>query len=156
MTLTRRKKNHLSRKHGQMSKKKRYNKHSKRSMKFYRGKGIHPRPPSFLPIPPPRPPSIPFPPPRPPSMPKLPASNLPIPPPPNPLFIEPSLKHFIIRSPSSPSSPPKLLQKKPKAKQPEIEHTEPKQVLESEIPKQRRSLRQIIINSDQNKKVKRR
>ncbi len=120
-----------------------------------RAKGLYQRPPSFLPIPPPRAPSLPIPPPQPPSLPGLPASNLPIPPPPNPLFIEPSPNHFIIRS----QSPKQAVQKKPKTKQPKSEpaKSEPaKPLLEPTQPQQRRSLRQIIMNSDQNKKIKRR
>ena len=122
-------------------------KSKKKKFMRHRAKGIdlYHRPPSFLPIPPPRVPSLPIPPPQPPSLPKLPAPYLPIPPPPNPLFIEPSPNHFIIKS----SSPHQKSQKKSKTKQ-------PKPVLEPEIPKQRRSLRQLIINSEQNKKIKRR
>lgn len=122
--------------------------------KFNRGKGVYQRPPSFLPIPPPRAPSIPIPPPQPPSLPRPPASYMPIPPPPKPLFIEPSPNHFIIRS----QSPQQGVQKKPKAKQTKAK-SEP--LLEPAksvpvIPQQRRSLRQLIINSDKNKKIKRR
>ena len=121
-----------------------------------RGKGVYQRPPSFLPIPPPRAPSLPIPPPQLPSLPRPPASYLPIPPPPKLLFIEPSPSHFIIKS----QSPQQQSQKKLKAKQPKPK-SEPKSepaklVLEPEIPQQRRSLRQIIIKSDQNKKIKRR
>jgi len=123
-----------------------------------RAKGLYQRPPSFLPIPPPQAPSLPIPPPQPPSLPGLPASNLPIPPPPNPLFIEPSPNHFIIRS----QSPKQAVQKKPKTKQPKSEpansepaNSEPAKS-EPTQPQQRRSLRQIIMNSDQNKKIKRR
>ena len=135
--------------------------------RFNRGKGAYQRPPSFLPIPPPRAPSIPIPPPRAPSIPRPPASYLPIPPPPKPLFFEPSPNHFIIRS----QSPQQGVQKKPKAKQPKAKSepakaepakVEPAKVVlepakaEPAIPQQRRSLRQIIINSDKNKKIKRR
>jgi hypothetical protein len=92
---------------------------------------------------------------------------LPIPPPPKPLFFEPSPNHFIIRS----QSPQQAVQKKPKAKQAKAKSepvkAEPAKVvleptkaletaLEPAIPQQRRSLRQIIINSDKNKKIKRR
>lgn len=148
MAITRRKRRLMSKKERRNSKKARFMR--------YRGKGVYQRPPSFLPIPPPRAPSLPIPPPLAPSLPKLPASNLPIPPPPNPLFIEPSPNHFIIRS----QSPPYGSQKKPKAKLPKPEQPklviEPKPALEPEIPKQRRSLRQLIIRSDQtNTKVKR-
>jgi hypothetical protein len=51
------------------------------------------------------------------------------------------------------------VQKKPKTKQPKSEpaKSEPaKPLLEPTQPQQRRSLRQIIMNSDQNKKIKRR
>lgn len=148
MAVTRRKRRLMSKKQRRNSKKNRFMR--------YRGKGVYQRPPSFLPIPPPRAPSLPIPPPQAPSLPKLPASNLPIPPPPNPLFIEPSPNHFIIRS----QSPPYGSQKKPKAKQPKSEQPkpviEPKPALAPEEPKQRRSLRQLIIRSDQtNTKVKR-
>ena len=148
MVVTRRKRRLISRKQRSNSKKNRFMR--------YRGKGVYQRPPSFLPIPPPRAPSLPIPPPQAPSLPKLPASNLPIPPPPNPLFIEPSPNHFIIRS----QSPPYGSQKKPKAKQPKSEQPklviEPKPALAPEEPKQRRSLRQLIIRADQtNTKVKR-
>ena len=129
----------------------------KRKFMRYIGKGLelYHRPPSYLPIPPPRAPSLPIPPPRAPSLPKPPHPNLPIPPPPNPLFIEPPPNQFIFRSSSSPRQ---ISQKKPKTKQPKLvlEPEIPKQVLEPEIPKQRRSLRQLIINSEQNKKIKRR
>ena len=125
--------------------------------RFNRGKGAYQRPPSFLPIPPPRPPSIPIPPPQPPSLPRPPASYLPIPPPPKPLFFEPSPNHFIIKS----QSPQQGVQKKPKAKQAKAKSEPAKAVLEPAkaepaIPQQRRSLRQLIINSDKNKKIKRR
>ena len=134
----------IRRKRRLMSRKQRPNSKKKRFMR-YRGKGLYLRPPSFLPIPPPRAPSLPIPPPLAPSLPRPPASNLPIPPPPKPLFIEPSPNHFIIRS----QSPPYISQKKPKAKQ-------PKSALEPEEPKQRRSLRQLIIKAEQtNTKVKR-
>ena len=129
----------------------------KRKFMRYIGKGLelYHRPPSHLPIPPPRAPSVPIPPPRAPSLPKPPHPNLPIPPPPNPLFIEPPPNQFIFRSSSSPRQ---ISQKKSKTKQPKLvlEPEIPKQVLEPEIPKQRRSLRQLIINSEQNKKIKRR
>ena len=150
----RRKLSSLSRK---LRKQRTYNKRAKGFNAFFRS----PIPPS--PIPPPQAPSplmplpfLPIPPPQAPSLPKLPASNLPIPPPPNPLFIEPSPNHFIIRS----QSPPYGSQKKPKAKQPKSEQPklviEPKPALAPEEPKQRRSLRQLIIRSDQtNTKVKR-
>ena len=146
----------IRRKRRLMSRKQRPNSKKKRFMR-YRGKGVYLRPPSYLPIPPPRAPSLPIPPPLAPSLPRPPASNLPIPPPPKPLFIEPSPNHFIIRS----QSPPYISQKKPKAKQPKSEPLklviEPKPALEPEEPKQRRSsLRQLIIRSDQtNTKVKR-
>ena len=156
----------------------------KRKFMRYRGKGLelYHRPPSYLPIPPPRVPSLPIPPPRAPSLPKPPHPNLPIPPPPKPLFIEPPPNQFIFRSSSSPRQ---ISQKKPKAKQPKSEPApkpkpKPKLVIEAEpkaksklvieaepkaapapepeeeIPKQRRSLRQVIINSDKNKVIKRR
>lgn len=146
------KKRYGTRKHGPMSRKKMFNKYSMKNFMRHRAKGLYHRPPSYLPIPPPRAPSLPIPPPQPPSLPKLPAPNLPIPPPPNPLFIEPPPNHFIIRTPS----PHQQSQKKPKAKQPKSEpKSEPKPTLEPEIPKQRRSLRQLIINSEGNKKIKR-
>ena len=135
----------------------------KKRFSRYRGKGIYHRPPSFLPIPPPRAPSLPIPPPRAPS-PPMPIPYIPIPPPPKPLFIEPSPSHFIIRS----TSPRQQSQKKPKAKKPKSEPApaptlvpsalvpsalEPAPALEPS--QQRRSLRQLIINSDRNKKIKR-
>ena len=135
--------------------KKRYdtrkNRHMSRKRMFFRGKGIHPRPPSYLPIPPPRPPSLPIPPPRSPLLPKPLALNIPIPPPPNPLFSPPSPNQFIIRSPTTPR---KMQEKKPKMqeKKPKMQEKKP----EPTIPQQRRSLRQLIINSEQNKKIKRR
>lgn len=123
---------------------------SSRKHMYYRGKGLYQRPPSYLPIPPPRPPSIPIPPPQPPSPPMsvskfLPippprAPSLPIPPPPNPIL-------------SEPPSIQKPLQKKAKPK-PVPKH-EPIVEPVSE-PIRRRSLRQIINNSEQNKKIKRR
>jgi hypothetical protein len=135
----------VTRRKGYNSRKRRLN--SKK--KFNRGKGVYQRPPSFLPIPPPQPPSLPRPP----------ASYMPIPPPPKPLFIEPSPNHFIIRS----QSPQQGVQKKPKAKQAKAKSEpllEPAKTLETAlepaIPQQRRSLRQLIINSDKNKKIKRR
>ena len=140
-----------------MSRKQRPNSKKKRFMR-YRGKGIYQRPPSYLPIPPPRAPSLPIPPPLAPSLPRPPASNLPIPPPPKPLFIEPPPNQFIIRS----QSPPYISQKKPKAKQPKSEPPklaiEPaKSALEPAKTEQRRSLRQIINKFEQtNTKVKRR
>ena len=103
------KKNYTRRKKKPNSKKKRFMRYIGKGLELYH------RPPSYLPIPPPRAPSLPIPPPRAPSLPKPPHPNLPIPPPP-----------------------------------------EPKPALEPEIPKQRRSLRQIIINSDKNKVIKRR
>lgn len=143
------KKNYTRRKKRPYSKKKRFMR--------YRGKGLelYYRPPSYLPIPPPRAPSLPIPPPRAPSLPKPPHPNLPIPPPPKPLFIEPPPNQFIFRS----SPPRQISQKKPKAKQSKpdtkaVPKTAP--TLEPEIPKQRRSLRQVIINSDKNKVIKRR
>ena len=141
----------------------------KRKFMRYIGKGLelYHRPPSHLPIPPPRAPSLPIPPPRAPSLPKPPHPNLPIPPPPNPLFIEPPPNQFIFRSSSSPRQ---ISQKKPKPKPKPKAKLEPapapapapepalkaKPAPEEEIPKQRRSLRQIIINSDKNKVIKRR
>jgi hypothetical protein len=122
----------------------------KKRFSRYRGKGIYHRPPSYLPIPPPQAPSLPIPPPRAPSPPAL-LPYLPIPPPPNPLFIEPSPNHFIIRPPS----PQQQTQKKPKAKQPKSE-PKPYSNPVPEITQQRRSLRQIINKSEQNKKIKRR
>ena len=143
----------------------------KRKFMRYRGKGLelYHRPPSYLPIPPPRVPSLPIPPPRAPSLPKPPHPNLPIPPPPKPLFIEPPPNQFIFRSSSSPrqisqkkpapkpkSEPAPKPKPKPKSKL--VIEAEPKAAPEpeEEIPKQRRSLRQVIINSDKNKVIKRR
>jgi hypothetical protein len=150
MAVTRR---NMKRRRGFMSRKRGANSKKMRFM-HYRGKGVYQRPPSFLPIPPPQPPSLPIPPPRPPSMPRPPASYLPIPPPPIPLFIEPSPSHFIIKS----QSPKQLVQKKSKVKQPkpESKSEEAKLVEEPGIAKQRRSLRQMIIKSDHNTKIKRR
>jgi len=125
----------------------------KKRFSRYRGKGIYHRPPSFLPIPPPRAPSLPIPPPRAPS-PPMPLPYIPIPPPPKPLYIEPSPSHFIIRS----TSPRQQSQKKPKAKKPKSELApalEPAPAPALEPSQQRRSLRQLIINSDKNKKIKR-
>ena len=134
----------------------------KKRFSRYRGKGIYHRPPSFLPIPPPRAPSLPIPPPRAPS-PPMPIPYIPIPPPPKPLFIEPSPTHFIIRSPS----PHQQSQKKPKAKKPKSEPSSALELAPALEPstlapapalaptQQRRSLRQLIINSDKNKKIKR-
>ena len=151
MAVTRRS---IRKKRRVMSRKQRPNSKKKRFMR-YRGKGVYQRPPSYLPIPPPRAPSLPIPPPLAPSLPRPPASNLPIPPPPKPLLNEPSPNHFIIRS----QSPPYISQKKPKAKQPKSEPTkalEPALALEPTKAEQRRSLRQLIIKSEQtNTKVKR-
>jgi hypothetical protein len=122
----------------------------------HRAKGFYLRPPHFLPIPPPRAPSLPIPPPQPPSPPKSAPSflpippprppSLPIPPPPNPLY----------------SSPPSFGEKKPQQKKPEQKKAEQKKPEQKKadqepepIPQQRRSLRQIIIRSEQNK-IKRR
>ena len=169
MAVTRR---NIKRKRGHMSRKQRSNSNKKRFMR-YRGKGLelYHRPPSYLPIPPPRVPSLPIPPPHAPSLPKPPHPNLPIPPPPKPLFIEPPPNQFIFRSSSSPrqisqkkpapkpkSEPAPKPAPKPKPKSKLVIEAEPKAAPEpeEEIPKQRRSLRQVIINSDKNKVIKRR
>lgn len=162
------KKRYTTRKHGPMSRKRMFNKYSMKNFMRHRAKGFYLRPPSFLPIPPPQPPSLPIPPPQPPSLPKLPASNLPIPPPPKPLFSPPSPNQFIIRTRSrsrsrsrSPLTVPKSKEKKSKEKKQEKKQEkeqEAKPYIEHEptIPQVRRSLRQVIINSDHNKKIKRR
>jgi len=114
----------------------------------HRAKGFYLRPPHFLPIPPPRAPSLPIPPPQPPSPPKSAPSFLPIPPP-----RAPSLP---IPPPPSPlySSPPSFGEMKPKQKKAKQKKTEQKKA--EQEPERRRSLRQVIMNSDKNKKTKRR
>ena len=153
------KKRYATRKHGPMSRKRRFNRHSMKNYMHHRAKGVYQRPPHFLPIPPPRPPSLPIPPPQPPSPPKSAPSFLPIPPP-----RPPSLP---IPPPPSPlySSPPPFEDKKAKQKKTEQKKgyqkkADPQPYIEPypepTIGQHRRSLRQIIIKSDQNKKVKRR
>ena len=155
------KKRYATRKHGPMSRKRMFNKYSMKNFMRHRAKGFYLRPPSFLPIPPPQPPSLPIPPPQPPSLPKLPASNLPIPPPPNPLFSPPSPNQFIIRTRSrSPLTVPKFKEKKSKEKKQEKkQEQEAKPYIEHKptTPQARRSLRQLIINSEKkNSIIKRR
>ena len=153
MTFSRRnlKKRYATRKHGPMSRNRTFKRQSMKNYMRHRAKGFYLRPPHFLPIPPPRAPSLPIPPPQPPSPPKSAPSFLPIPPPrPPSLPIPPP-----IPPPPSPlySSPPSFGEKKPEQKKPEQKkpEQEPKP-----IPQRRRSLRQVIINSDKNKKIKRR
>jgi hypothetical protein len=162
MTFSRRnlKKRYATRKHGPMSRNRTFKRQSMKNYMRHRAKGFYLRPPHFLPIPPPRAPSLPIPPPQPPSPPKSAPSFLPIPPP-----RAPSLP---IPPPPSPlySSPPSFGEMKPKQKKAEqmkpkqkkAEQMKPKQKKaehEPTVPQQRRSLRQIIIKSDQNK-IKRR
>lgn len=147
------KKRYTTRKHGPMSRKRMFNKYSMKNFMRHRAKGFYLRPPSFLPIPPPQAPSLPIPPPQPPSLPKLPASNLPIPPPPKPLFSPPSPSQFIIRTRSRSRSPltlPKSKEKKQEQEQKQEKEQEKKH--EPTTPQVRRSLRQVIIKSDSNKK----
>jgi hypothetical protein len=144
------KKRYATRKHGPMSRNRTFKRQSMKNYMRHRAKGFYLRPPHFLPIPPPRAPSLPIPPPQPPSPPKsapsfLPippprAPSLPIPPPPSPLF----------------SSLPSFEDKKPKQKKGYQKKADPEPYPEPTIGQHRRSLRQIIIKSDQNKKVKRR
>jgi hypothetical protein len=174
MTFSRRnlKKRYATRKHGPMSRNRTFKRQSMKNYMRHRAKGFYLRPPHFLPIPPPRAPSLPIPPPQPPSPPKSAPSFLPIPPPrPPSLPIPPP-----IPPPPSPlhSSPPSFGEKKPEQKKPEQkkpeqkkpeqkkpeqkkpEQKKPEQKPEPTVPQQRRSLRQVIMNSDKNKKIKRR
>ena len=145
MSFSRRnlKKRYATRKHGPMSRNRTFKRQSMKNYMRHRAKGFYLRPPHFLPIPPPRAPSLPIPPPQPPSPPKSAPSFLPIPPP-----RPPSLP---IPPPPSPlySSPPSFGEKKAEQKKPEQEP-------EPTVPQPRRSLRQVIMNSDKNKKIKRR
>jgi hypothetical protein len=153
------KKRYATRKHGPMSRNRRFKRQSMKNYMRHRAKGFYLRPPHFLPIPPPRPPSLPIPPPQPPSPPKSAPSFLPIPPPRPPSLPMPPP----IPPPPSPliSSPPSFGEKKAEQKKPEQKKAEqePKpipQPIPQPIQQPRRSLRQVIINSDKNKKIKRR
>jgi hypothetical protein len=161
MTFSRRnlKKRYATRKHGPMSRNRTFKRQSMKNYMRHRAKGFYLRPPHFLPIPPPRAPSLPIPPPQPPSPPKSAPSflpippprppSLPIPPPPNPLY----------------SSPPSFGEKKPKQKKPEQKKPEQKKAEQKKAeqkkaeqepepkPQRRRSLRQVIMKSEQTNKI---
>ena len=157
MSFSRRnlKKRYATRKHGPMSRNRTFKRQSMKNYMRHRAKGFYLRPPHFLPIPPPRAPSMPIPPPQPPSPPKSAPSFLPIPPPrPPSLPIPPP-----IPPPPSPlhSSPPSFGEKKEEQKKEEQKKAEQKKAEhEPTVPQPRRSLRQVIMNSDKNKKIKRR
>jgi hypothetical protein len=150
------KKRYATRKHGPMSRNRRFKRQSMKNYMRHRAKGFYLRPPHFLPIPPPRPPSLPIPPPQPPSPPKSAPSflpippprplSLPIPPPPNPLISSPpSFQEMKAKQMKA-----KQMKAKPnKAEEKNAEH-------EPIVPQQRRSLRQVIMKSEKNNKIKRR
>ena len=150
------KKRYATRKHGPMSRNRTFKRQSMKNYMRHRAKGFYLRPPHFLPIPPPRPPSLPIPPPQPPSPPKSAPSFLPIPPPPSPLYSNPP--SFGEKKPKQKKADPK----KADPKKPEQNKVDPKKPQQNKvdqepepIPQRRRSLRQVIMKSDQNK-IKRR